>query len=232
MWKVSSRELASLKLNTTQGCHCETIKTKTEICSALSQYTGALTYDGVSVMAAAFQNLQRQRIDISHRGNAGECLANPPAPWGQGIDIQRALQQVEHTASTRSEWHMGGVVWQCFCVSRCVWMDWQAAFSLTREDIEPTTLWLWWSSDTQGPGRSAGVFQFVKFIHFVSLFQWLCSLMKHHYWNQLKLHHNSMYSFLLALHFLRGHLQWNQNRCRKDGARLTLMMLHSAIKIQ
>uniref|UniRef100_UPI0037E8EFA0 glutamate receptor 1-like n=1 Tax=Semicossyphus pulcher TaxID=241346 RepID=UPI0037E8EFA0 len=58
------------------------------------RYTGALTYDGVSVMAMAFQNLRRQRIDISRRGNAGECLANPPAPWGQGIDIQRALQQV------------------------------------------------------------------------------------------------------------------------------------------
>lgn len=58
------------------------------------QYTGALTYDGVKVMSTAFQNLRRQRIDISRRGNAGECLANPPAPWGQGIDIQRALQQV------------------------------------------------------------------------------------------------------------------------------------------
>uniref|UniRef100_A0A7N8WP73 Glutamate receptor n=1 Tax=Mastacembelus armatus TaxID=205130 RepID=A0A7N8WP73_9TELE len=58
------------------------------------RYTGALTYDGVGVMATAFQNLRRQRIDISRRGNAGECLANPPAPWGQGIDIQRALQQV------------------------------------------------------------------------------------------------------------------------------------------
>ncbi|XP_075939417.1 glutamate receptor 1-like [Anarhichas minor] len=58
------------------------------------RYTGALTYDGVIVMATAFQNLRRQRIDISRRGNAGECLANPPAPWGQGIDIQRALQQV------------------------------------------------------------------------------------------------------------------------------------------
>ncbi|XP_061596426.1 glutamate receptor 1-like isoform X2 [Cololabis saira] len=58
------------------------------------KYTGALTYDGVNVMATAFQNLRQQRIDISRRGNAGECLANPPAPWGQGIDIQRALQQV------------------------------------------------------------------------------------------------------------------------------------------
>ncbi|TSQ81045.1 Glutamate receptor 1 [Bagarius yarrelli] len=58
------------------------------------KYNGALTYDGVKVMSTAFQNLRRQRIDISRRGNAGECLANPPAPWGQGIDIQRALQQV------------------------------------------------------------------------------------------------------------------------------------------
>nr|XP_043897852.1 glutamate receptor 1-like isoform X2 [Solea senegalensis] len=58
------------------------------------RYTGALTYDGVVAMATAFHNLRRQRIDISRRGNAGECLANPPAPWGQGIDIQRALQQV------------------------------------------------------------------------------------------------------------------------------------------
>ncbi|KAJ7409066.1 Glutamate receptor 1 [Pitangus sulphuratus] len=58
------------------------------------QYTSALTYDGVRVMAEAFQNLRRQRIDISRRGNAGDCLANPAVPWGQGIDIQRALQQV------------------------------------------------------------------------------------------------------------------------------------------
>ncbi|XP_061818989.1 glutamate receptor 1-like isoform X2 [Nerophis lumbriciformis] len=58
------------------------------------RYTGALTYDGVSVLAAAFQNLRRQRIDVSRRGNAGECLGNPTAPWGQGIDIQRALHQV------------------------------------------------------------------------------------------------------------------------------------------
>ncbi|KAK4814161.1 hypothetical protein QYF61_009979 [Mycteria americana] len=56
-------------------------------------YTSALTYDGVRVMAEAFQNLRRQRIDISRRGNAGDCLANPAVPWGQGIDIQRALQQ-------------------------------------------------------------------------------------------------------------------------------------------
>lgn len=65
-----------------------------------AQYTGALTYDGVKVMSTAFQNLRRQRIDISRRGNAGECLANPPAPWGQGIDIQRALQQVTNPEGT------------------------------------------------------------------------------------------------------------------------------------
>lgn len=47
-------------------------------------------------MAEAFQNLRRQRIDISRRGNAGDCLANPAVPWGQGIDIQRALQQVRN----------------------------------------------------------------------------------------------------------------------------------------
>ncbi|XP_063059877.1 glutamate receptor 1b isoform X2 [Engraulis encrasicolus] len=64
------------------------------------KYTGALTYDGVTVMATAFQNLRKQRIDISRRGNAGECLANPPAPWGQGIDIQRALQQVQFEGIT------------------------------------------------------------------------------------------------------------------------------------
>uniref|UniRef100_A0A8C5CRB9 Glutamate receptor, ionotropic, AMPA 1a n=1 Tax=Gadus morhua TaxID=8049 RepID=A0A8C5CRB9_GADMO len=66
------------------------------------KYTGALTYDGVKVMSTAFQNLRRQRIDISRRGNAGECLANPPAPWGQGIDIQRALQQVQTHTCTRA----------------------------------------------------------------------------------------------------------------------------------
>uniref|UniRef100_A0A672SS72 Glutamate receptor n=1 Tax=Sinocyclocheilus grahami TaxID=75366 RepID=A0A672SS72_SINGR len=72
------------------------------------KYTGALTYDGVTVMATAFQNLRKQRIDISRRGNAGECLANPPAPWGQGIDIQRALQQVtSHFLHHKSAAHQG-----------------------------------------------------------------------------------------------------------------------------
>uniref|UniRef100_A0A2K6GWN7 Glutamate ionotropic receptor AMPA type subunit 4 n=1 Tax=Propithecus coquereli TaxID=379532 RepID=A0A2K6GWN7_PROCO len=60
----------------------------------LEQYTSALTYDGVLVMAETFRNLRRQKIDISRRGNAGDCLANPAAPWGQGIDMERTLKQV------------------------------------------------------------------------------------------------------------------------------------------
>ncbi|KAL8212103.1 UNVERIFIED_CONTAM: Glutamate receptor 1 [Gekko kuhli] len=51
-------------------------------------------------MAEAFQSLRKQRIDISRRGNAGDCLANPAVPWGQGIDIQRALQQVRFEGLT------------------------------------------------------------------------------------------------------------------------------------
>ncbi|XP_076782015.1 glutamate receptor 4 [Arvicanthis niloticus] len=58
------------------------------------QYTSALTYDGVLVMAETFRSLRRQKIDISRRGNAGDCLANPAAPWGQGIDMERTLKQV------------------------------------------------------------------------------------------------------------------------------------------
>lgn len=45
-------------------------------------------------MAETFRNLRRQKIDISRRGNAGDCLANPAAPWGQGIDMERTLKQV------------------------------------------------------------------------------------------------------------------------------------------
>ncbi|KAB1271975.1 Glutamate receptor 4, partial [Camelus dromedarius] len=59
------------------------------------KYTSALTYDGVLVMAETFRNLRRQKIDISRRGNAGDCLANPAAPWGQGIDMERTLKQVQ-----------------------------------------------------------------------------------------------------------------------------------------
>ncbi|KAG9351431.1 hypothetical protein JZ751_022681 [Albula glossodonta] len=58
------------------------------------KYTSALTYDGVMVMAEAFRNLRRQKVDISRRGNAGDCLANPAAPWNQGIDMERTLKQV------------------------------------------------------------------------------------------------------------------------------------------
>lgn len=46
------------------------------------------------VMAEAFRNLRRQKVDISRRGNAGDCLANPAAPWNQGIDMERTLKQV------------------------------------------------------------------------------------------------------------------------------------------
>uniref|UniRef100_A0A3B4ADA8 Glutamate receptor n=1 Tax=Periophthalmus magnuspinnatus TaxID=409849 RepID=A0A3B4ADA8_9GOBI len=61
---------------------------------SLWSYTSSLTYDGVLVMAEAFRTLRRQKIDISRRGNAGDCLANPAAPWNQGIDMERALKQV------------------------------------------------------------------------------------------------------------------------------------------
>ncbi|KAG7267972.1 hypothetical protein CRUP_010996 [Coryphaenoides rupestris] len=58
------------------------------------KYTSALTYDGVMVMAEAFRILRRQKVDLSRRGNAGDCLANPAAPWNQGLDMERTLKQV------------------------------------------------------------------------------------------------------------------------------------------
>uniref|UniRef100_A0A8C1P6B8 Glutamate receptor n=1 Tax=Cyprinus carpio TaxID=7962 RepID=A0A8C1P6B8_CYPCA len=58
------------------------------------QYTSALTYDAVQVMTEAFRFLHKQRIDISRRGNNGDCLANPAVPWAQGLEIERALKQV------------------------------------------------------------------------------------------------------------------------------------------
>uniref|UniRef100_A0A8C9U7F8 Glutamate receptor n=1 Tax=Scleropages formosus TaxID=113540 RepID=A0A8C9U7F8_SCLFO len=58
------------------------------------KYTSALAYDGVMVMAEAFRNLRRQKVDLSRRGNAGDCLANPAAPWNQGLDMERTLKQV------------------------------------------------------------------------------------------------------------------------------------------
>uniref|UniRef100_A0A8C9VML5 Glutamate receptor n=1 Tax=Scleropages formosus TaxID=113540 RepID=A0A8C9VML5_SCLFO len=58
------------------------------------RYTSALTYDAVQVMTEAFRYLHKQRIDISRRGNNGDCLANPAVPWAQGLEIERALKQV------------------------------------------------------------------------------------------------------------------------------------------
>ncbi|XP_078533115.1 glutamate receptor 2 isoform X5 [Lissotriton helveticus] len=59
------------------------------------KYTSALTYDAVQVMTEAFRNLRNQRIEITRRGNAGDCLANPAVPWGHGVEIERALKQVQ-----------------------------------------------------------------------------------------------------------------------------------------
>uniref|UniRef100_A0A672IGJ8 Glutamate receptor n=1 Tax=Salarias fasciatus TaxID=181472 RepID=A0A672IGJ8_SALFA len=58
------------------------------------RYTSALTYDAVHVMTDAFRFLHKQRIDMSRRGNSGDCLANPAVPWAQGVEIERALKQV------------------------------------------------------------------------------------------------------------------------------------------
>ncbi|XP_059902785.1 glutamate receptor 2-like isoform X1 [Gadus macrocephalus] len=58
------------------------------------RYTSALTYDAVQVMTEAFRFLHKQRIDMSRRGNTGDCLANPAVPWAQGVEIERALKQV------------------------------------------------------------------------------------------------------------------------------------------
>ncbi|XP_041949834.1 glutamate receptor 3a isoform X6 [Alosa sapidissima] len=59
------------------------------------KYTSALTHDAILVIAEAFRYLRRQRVDISRRGSAGDCLANPAVPWSQGIDIERALKMVQ-----------------------------------------------------------------------------------------------------------------------------------------
>ncbi|XP_046694783.1 glutamate receptor 3a isoform X11 [Silurus meridionalis] len=58
------------------------------------RFTSALTHDGVLVISEAFRYLRRQRVDVSRRGSAGDCLANPAVPWSQGIDIERALKMV------------------------------------------------------------------------------------------------------------------------------------------
>uniref|UniRef100_A0A8C6M8B4 Glutamate receptor n=1 Tax=Nothobranchius furzeri TaxID=105023 RepID=A0A8C6M8B4_NOTFU len=59
------------------------------------KYTSALTHDSILVIAEAFRYLRRQRVDVSRRGSAGDCLANPAVPWSQGIDIERALKMVQ-----------------------------------------------------------------------------------------------------------------------------------------
>ncbi|XP_053086508.1 glutamate receptor 3a isoform X3 [Pangasianodon hypophthalmus] len=59
------------------------------------RYTSALTHDAVLVISEAFRYLRRQRVDVSRRGSAGDCLANPAVPWSQGIDIERALKMVQ-----------------------------------------------------------------------------------------------------------------------------------------
>ncbi|KAF0037941.1 hypothetical protein F2P81_010815 [Scophthalmus maximus] len=58
------------------------------------RYTSALTFDAVHVMTEAFRFLHKQRIDMSRRGNNGDCLANPAVPWAQGVEIERALKQI------------------------------------------------------------------------------------------------------------------------------------------
>uniref|UniRef100_A0A8C5CNT9 Glutamate receptor n=1 Tax=Gadus morhua TaxID=8049 RepID=A0A8C5CNT9_GADMO len=63
-------------------------------------YTSALTHDAVLVLSEAFRYLRRQRVDVSRRGSAGDCLANPAVPWSQGIDIERALKMVQVTGMT------------------------------------------------------------------------------------------------------------------------------------
>lgn len=69
------------------------------------QYTSALTHDAILVIAEAFRYLRRQRVDVSRRGSAGDCLANPAVPWSQGIDIERALKMVK---TTLGYWGGGG----------------------------------------------------------------------------------------------------------------------------
>ncbi|CAL8305361.1 unnamed protein product [Arctogadus glacialis] len=66
-----------------------------EASSTPLKYTSALTHDAILVIAEAFRYLRRQRVDVSRRGSAGDCLANPAVPWSQGIDIERALKTVQ-----------------------------------------------------------------------------------------------------------------------------------------
>lgn len=63
------------------------------------------------VMAEAFRNLRRQKVDISRRGNAGDCLANPAAPWNQGIDMERTLKQVREKVKCVLTFFSSNEIW-------------------------------------------------------------------------------------------------------------------------
>ena len=89
MWCIKKAEIRE-----TQPWHKNVITKKMLCCLFLLQYTSALTYDAVQVMTEAFRFLHKQRIDMSRRGNTGDCLANPAVPWAQGVEIERALKQV------------------------------------------------------------------------------------------------------------------------------------------
>uniref|UniRef100_A0AAV2MJB1 Ionotropic glutamate receptor n=1 Tax=Knipowitschia caucasica TaxID=637954 RepID=A0AAV2MJB1_KNICA len=72
-------------------------------------YTSALTHDAILVIAEAFRYLRRQRVDVSRRGSAGDCLANPAVPWSQGIDIERALKtEAPYVMYKKSSMHLEG----------------------------------------------------------------------------------------------------------------------------
>lgn len=73
------------------------------VCCPVLQYTSALTHDAVLVIAEAFRYLRRQRVDVSRRGSAGDCLANPAVPWSQGIDIERALKMVRAKGAAKEQ---------------------------------------------------------------------------------------------------------------------------------
>lgn len=81
----------------------------------VSQYTSALTYDAVHVMTEAFRFLHKQRIDMSRRGNSGDCLANPAVPWAQGVEIERALKQVTALSRWLAKKKNLGILTTCAC---------------------------------------------------------------------------------------------------------------------
>uniref|UniRef100_A0A8C4N456 Glutamate receptor n=1 Tax=Eptatretus burgeri TaxID=7764 RepID=A0A8C4N456_EPTBU len=59
------------------------------------KYTSALTYDAVLVLADAFRRLRLSNTDIMRRGVVPDCLENPAVPWNQGLEIERALKQLQ-----------------------------------------------------------------------------------------------------------------------------------------